>query len=125
MTPAPAPAARGGLNLAKGQNTDLSGAVPGLRAVSVALSWDVTGIGGPVDIDASAVLLGADGRGLSDQHVVFYNQLVSPDGAVRHLGDSTGAGQGVDEQIDVDLGSLDPRVGAIALRGVDPRRPGR
>ncbi len=112
---AAAPPAGGGLNLSKGQNADLSGTVPGLRAVSVALSWDVTGIGGPVDIDASAVLLDAQGRGLSEQHVVFYNNLASPDGAVRHRGDSTGAGQGVDEQIDVDLGSVAPQVDQIAF----------
>lgn len=112
---APVAAAGGGLNLSKGQNADLSGTVPGLRAVSVALSWDVSGIGGPVDIDASAVLLGPDGRGLSEQHVVFYNNLASPDGAVRHRGDSSGAGQGVDEQIDVDLGAVAPQVDQIAF----------
>lgn len=86
---------------------------PGLTSVSVGLSWDVGGT--PVDLDASAVLLNADGRAISDGHVVFYNNLSSPDGAVRHRGDSRGQGQGIDEEIQVDLASCAPEVARIAF----------
>lgn len=45
------------------------------------------------DIDGSAFLLGPGAAVLSDQHFVFFNNPVSPDGAVRLL--DTGAGAGL------------------------------
>jgi tellurium resistance protein TerD len=94
-----------GVSLAKGGNVSLTKQAPDLTAVSVGLGWDVRATtGADFDLDASALLLGADGKVLSDQHFVFFNNLRSPDGSVEHTGDNlTGEGEGDDESITVDL----------------------
>ncbi|MFI6982797.1 TerD family protein [Embleya sp. NPDC050154] len=97
-----------GVSLAKGGNVSLSKAAPGLTAVAVGLGWDARSTtGADFDLDASALLLGNDGRVLSDLHFVFYNNLTSPDGSVQHTGDNlTGEGDGDDETVNVDLASV-------------------
>ena len=96
--------------LSKGGSMKLSAAADGveLRAVTVGLGWDPrSGFGDVFDLDASAVITGADGKALSDENYVFYNALVSPTGAVRHLGDDRdGAGGGDAESLVVDLSLL-------------------
>ncbi|MBA9006851.1 MULTISPECIES: TerD family protein [Thermomonospora] len=94
-----------GVSLAKGGNVSLTKAAPNLTAVAVGLGWDVRATtGADFDLDASALLLGANGKVLSDQHFVFFNNLRSPDGSVEHTGDNlTGEGEGDDEVINVDL----------------------
>jgi len=105
--------------LSKGGNVSLTkeaGDV-GLTAVVVGLGWDVrTTTGVDYDLDASALLCGANGKVLSDNHFVFYNNLKSPDGAVEHTGDNrTGEGEGDDEQIKVDLAALGSDVQKIVI----------
>ncbi|MGW1289498.1 TerD family protein, partial [Streptomyces sp. NPDC002586] len=94
-----------GISLAKGGNVSLSKEAPGLTAVEIGLGWDVrTTTGADYDLDASALLLNASGKVISDQHFVFYNNLRSPDGSVEHTGDNlTGEGEGDDEVIKVNL----------------------
>lgn len=84
-----------GVTLAKGGNVSLSKEAPGLTAVTVGLGWDVrTTTGADHDLDASALLCSQAGKVLSDGHFVFYNNLNSPDGSVRHTGDNlTGEGE--------------------------------
>jgi tellurium resistance protein TerD len=96
------------VNLSKGGNVSLTKSAPGLTAVVVGLGWDArTTDGRAFDLDASAIVCNADGRVLSDQHFVFFNNLTSPDGAVQHSGDNlTGEGGGDDEQVRVDLAAL-------------------
>jgi tellurium resistance protein TerD len=93
------------VSLAKGGNVSLTKEAPGLRSVTVGLGWDArTTDGKPFDLDASAIGCGPDGKAVSDQHFVFFNNLRSPDGAIEHSGDNvTGEGAGDDEQIKVDL----------------------
>ncbi|GAA2721878.1 TerD family protein [Actinocorallia aurantiaca] len=106
-----------GVSLSKGGNVSLSKAAPDLTAVTVGLGWDVrVTTGADFDLDASALLLGADGKVLSDQHFVFFNNLTSPDGTVEHTGDNlTGEGEGDDEAVNVDLARMDPRVDRIVF----------
>jgi tellurium resistance protein TerD len=96
------------VNLTKGGNVSLTKEAPGLTAVVVGLGWDArTTDGAAFDLDASAIVCNADGRALSDQHFVFFNNLASPDGAVQHSGDNlTGEGAGDDEQVRVNLAGL-------------------
>jgi tellurium resistance protein TerD len=93
------------VSLSKGGNVSLSKQAPGLTAVLVGLGWDArTTSGADFDLDASALLVNASGRVLSDDHFVFFNNLKSPDGSVEHTGDNlTGEGDGDDESIKVDL----------------------
>ncbi|MER0244599.1 TerD family protein [Streptomyces sp. HSW2009] len=97
-----------GVSLAKGQNVVLNQDGTPLADVTVGLGWDAQPAGGAaIDLDASAVICGADRKVVSDDHFVFYNNLSSPDGAVRHTGDNTtGEGDGDDEQLMVDLDGL-------------------
>jgi tellurium resistance protein TerD len=106
-----------GVTLSKGGNVSLSKEAPGLTAVVVGLGWDVrTTTGADYDLDASALLCGADGKVLSDQHFVFFNNLASPDRSVEHSGDNlTGGGDGDDEQIKVNLATVAAQVERIAF----------
>ncbi|MFE9251113.1 TerD family protein [Streptomyces sp. NPDC007088] len=106
-----------GVSLAKGGNVSLSKEAPGLTAVTIGLGWDVrTTTGTDYDLDASALLCGADGKVLSDAHFVFYNNLNSPDGSVRHTGDNlTGEGEGDDESIEIDLSTVPAEVDKIVF----------
>ena len=104
-----------GVSLSKGGNVSLSKEAPGLTAVLVGLGWDVrTTTGADYDLDASALLLDASGKVLSDRHFVFYNNLTSPDGSVEHTGDNlTGEGEGDDETVKVNLAAVPAEVDKI------------
>lgn len=93
------------VTLTKGGNVSLTKQAPNLRAVMVGLGWDERSTtGAAFDLDASALMLNESGKILSDAHFVFFNNLNSPDGSVRHTGDNlTGDGDGDDESILVDL----------------------
>lgn len=101
------------INLTKKQGFDLT--KRGVSRVHVGLSWDATTSGGTVvDCDASVVMLAADNKLPSENHFVFFNNLVSGDGAVRHMGDNRdGAADGDDEIIDIDLGKVGAEVTQI------------
>jgi len=105
------------ITLAKGGNVSLSKEAPNLTAVLVGLGWDArTTSGQDFDLDASALLLGASGKVLSDAHFVFYNNLASPDGTVEHTGDNrTGEGEGDDESVKLDLARMAPDVDKIVF----------
>ena len=106
-----------GVSLTKGGNVSLSKEAPGLTAVIVGLGWDVrTTTGTEFDLDASAIVVGADGKVVSDKHFIFFNNLTSPDGTVEHTGDNlTGEGEGDDEQVKVNLASLPPEVDKVVF----------
>lgn len=104
------------VSLSKGGRVSLSKEVPGLKNIKVGLGWDAnaTDTGAQFDLDASAFLVGADGKVLSDSHFIFYNNATSPCGAIVHQGDNrTGDGEGDDEVIDIDLSKVDATVDKI------------
>jgi tellurium resistance protein TerD len=96
------------VSLSKGGNVSLTKQAPGLTAVTVGLGWDARSTtGADFDLDASALMLGSNGKILSDSHFVFFNNLNSPDGSVQHTGDNlTGEGEGDDEAIKVNLSAV-------------------
>ncbi|MFF0526659.1 TerD family protein [Actinomadura nitritigenes] len=106
-----------GVSLSKGGNVSLTKQAPGLSAVTVGLGWDLrTTTGTDFDLDASALVLDASGKILTDQHFVFFNNLRTPDGGVEHTGDNTtGAGEGDDEQINVTFGALPAEAERVAF----------
>jgi tellurium resistance protein TerD len=94
-----------GINLTKGGNTSIGS----LQKFVVGMGWDTneTDSGQEFDLDASAFMLNAAGKVLSEAHCIYYNNLKSPEGCVEHTGDNqTGAGDGDDESIKVDLSKL-------------------
>ncbi len=109
-----------GISLAKGQRVSLEKVSPGLKNIFIGLGWDLkaTDTGSDFDLDGSAFLLGSNGKLVSENHFIFYNNLQSPDPdkSVRVLGDNrTGAGQGDDEVIEVDLTKVPADVEKIAI----------
>lgn len=125
MTPNDAPAAPApelktsfGNSLSKGQEVSLSDRDPGLRKVLIGVGWDAPEKldGQPVDLDASAFLLNRENRVRRDTDFVFYNNLETENGALKHLGDNTtGDGDGDDEMIHIDLDALAFDVDKIAF----------
>jgi tellurium resistance protein TerD len=105
------------ISLSKGGNVSLSKESPGLNKISVGLGWDTRSTDGAAfDLDASAFLLGADGKARSSADFIFYNQLKSADGSVQHTGDNlTGEGEGDDESILVTLNSVPEDVQKIVF----------
>ncbi len=106
-----------GVSLTKGGNVSLSKEAPGLTAVTVGLGWDIRSTTGTdFDLDASAIVCGADGKVLSDQHFVFFNNLKTPDGTVEHTGDNlTGEGEGDDEAINVNLAAAAAEISKVVF----------
>lgn len=106
------------VNLVKGQKVNLSKTNPGLQKLLVGLGWDVNKYDGQeaFDLDASAFLLNANGKVNSDADFVFYGNASHPSGAVIHSGDNrTGAGEGDDESIQVDLSLVPAGIEHIAF----------
>ncbi len=105
------------VSLTKGANVSLSKESPGLKKILAGLGWESrTTDGAAFDLDASVFLLKGDGRVRNDNDFIFYNNLKSADGSVEHTGDNTtGEGDGDDEQIKVNLESLPSDVDKIAF----------
>lgn len=103
------------VSLGKGGNVSLSKQAPNLKTVLIGLGWDERTTGGAAfDLDASALLLDGADKVLSDAHFVFYNNLTSPEGSVTHKGDNTtGSGDGDDEELIVVLGDVPAQCGRI------------
>lgn len=96
------------VSLQKGGNVSLSKEAPGLTTITVGLGWDLRQTDGTdFDLDASIFMLGENGKVLSDDSFIFYNNKKSACGNVEHLGDNrSGAGDGDDEQVKVNLAGL-------------------
>ncbi|PYE50003.1 TerD family protein [Deinococcus yavapaiensis] len=106
------------VSLSKGQQISLTKtAGPSLTRVRMGLGWDgimkrgLFGFGGgrvEVDLDANALMFDADGQLVE---AVWFRELQNANGSVRHSGDNrTGAGDGDDETISVDLTRLPQHV---------------
>ena len=111
------------VNLQKGQKISLDKEAGGsLSRVVMGLGWDAIkkkglfGFGArteSVDLDASCLLFDENGRAVD---AVWFRQLKSKDGSIVHTGDNrTGAGEGDDEQIVVDLSHVPPQVRALVF----------
>lgn len=105
------------ITLSKGGNISLSKEAPGLKQVMIGLGWDARATDGQsFDLDASAFMLGASEKVRSDADFIFYNQVKSACGSVQHMGDNqTGAGEGDDEQVKVDLTRIPADVQKISI----------
>lgn len=105
------------ISLNKGGNVSLTKSAPSLKRILVGLGWESHPTGGVnFDLDASAFLLGENGKVLRDEDIVFYNQLHSTCGSVEHTGDNrTGAGDGDDEALKVTLDKVPPAIHRIVV----------
>lgn len=123
------------VNLQKGQRVNLQKDGGGtLRKVMVGLGWDeVKSKGGffgikpkDIDCDASAFVC-EEGKLKGVGDIVYFGNLKHVSDAIRHMGDNlTGAGEGDDEQIFVDLENVpakyDKIVFVVNIYKADERR---
>lgn len=106
------------VSLQKGQKVSLTKGNPGLSKVVVGLGWDVNQFdtGGDFDLDAAAFMLTDSGKVSKSEDFVFFGNLMHPSGSVQHMGDNlTGAGDGDDEQIKVDLSKVPANISKVAF----------
>lgn len=109
------------VNLSKGGKVSLAKAaseagVATLTKVVVGLGWDLNRFdgGAQFDLDASSFLCGSTGKVRTENDFVFYGNKQA--NGVQHMGDNrTGAGDGDDEQIVIDLTKVDPDIERIAI----------
>ena len=112
------------VSLQKGQKVSLSKEHAGLSKMMVGLGWDEAqkAKGGffapkpkPIDCDASALLL-KNGRLCDKSDIIYFGNLGHKSGAIQHMGDNlTGAGEGDDEQIRVDLSRIPAEYDRIVM----------
>jgi len=110
------------VNMTKGQKLSLRKSGGGaLSKVRMGLGWDAfkkKGLFGgmksqSIDLDASVVVFDASGNVLD---TIWFSQLRSKDGSIVHTGDNrTGAGEGDDESIIVDLTALSPQASTLVF----------
>lgn len=110
------------ISLAKGQKISLekvaqdAGIQGGLSRILVGLGWDISRFdsGSDFDLDASVFLCDANGKVVKESNFIFYKNTTAP--GVEHMGDNrTGAGDGDDEVIKIDLNSVESDVAKIAV----------
>ena len=103
------------ISLVKGQRVSLDNT---MKLALVGLGWDTNRYDGgyDFDLDASAFLLGANGKLQRDEDFIFYNNLESRNKAVVHTGDNlTGDGDGDDEVIMIDFTKIPSDIQKIAI----------
>jgi tellurium resistance protein TerD len=94
------------LNLKKNDVLDLTKKNPGLDKVILGAGWDVATIGQDFDIDISAFLVGSNNKvNQIPQDVIFFNNKFG-DGIYLEGDNRTGAGEGDDERIQIDLSQI-------------------
>ena len=106
------------INLSKGQKVSLTKDNPGLNNILVGLGWDVNAFdsGTSFDLDASVFIADASGKCPSDKEFIFYGNKEHTSGAVKHMGDNTtGEGDGDDEQIHIELNKVPDNLEKIAF----------
>lgn len=105
------------LNLQKNDILDLTKREPGLTKVTLGAGWDVAQVGQDFDLDIAAFLLDANGRIERNQvmsQVVFFNNMTAP--GVQLMGDNrTGAGDGDDEEIRLDLSQIPTHITKVVF----------
>ncbi|MFQ3544106.1 TerD family protein [Halobacillus rhizosphaerae] len=116
------------ISLQKGQRIDLTKGNAGLSKIMVGLGWDpvqskgggilgnLFGSGAPeIDCDASVLML-EDDKFKDNKSLIYFGNLNSKDGSIKHTGDNlTGEGEGDDEQILVDLDKVPASVNKLVF----------
>lgn len=106
------------ISLKKGQKVDLTKGNAGLSKLMVGLGWDTNQYdgGNSFDLDASAFILGQNGKVSVTEDFIFYGNLTDKSGSITHNGDNlTGQGEGDDEQISINLANVPAEVAKIAF----------
>ncbi len=106
------------INLKKGQRISLTKEAPGLKQIMCGLGWDVAERSGgffslnqDFDLDSSVICLNADKKLTDVKNIIYFGNLRHSSSAIAHQGDNlTGAGEGDDEIINIDLPLIPPDI---------------
>lgn len=102
------------LNLEKNTVLDLTKRNPGLEKVILGAGWDIASGGTDFDLDIAAFMLDANNKFNTVSNVIFFNNKVGQ--GIQLGGDNrTGAGDGDDERISIDLGAVSPEIQKIVF----------
>ena len=102
------------LNLNKNDILDLTKRNPGLKKVSLGAGWDIANNGLDYDLDIAAFLLDSNNKFNTVSNIIFFNNKESQ--GISLAGDNrTGAGEGDDERIRIDLESIPAHVQKIVF----------
>ncbi len=122
------------INLKKGQRISLTKEDPSLKQIMCGLGWDVSAKSGgffggnkQFDLDSSVICLDADKKLTDVKNIIYFGNLRHSSSAIAHQGDNlTGAGEGDDEVINIDLPLIPPSIAylifAINIYKCDQRR---
>ncbi len=100
--------------LQKNTVLDLNKVAPSLENLDLGAGWDIASMGSDYDLDISAFLLGANNKISSASDVIYFNNMSAP--GIHLNGDNrTGAGEGDDEVISVNLKQIASNVEKILL----------
>lgn len=106
--------AGGVLNLNKNDILDLTKRNPGLKKVMLGAGWDISNSGSDFDLDIAAFLLDANNKFNTVSNVIFFNNKAGR--GITLGGDNrTGAGEGDDETINIELDNIDPSIVKIVF----------
>lgn len=102
------------LNLNKNDILDLTKRNPGLKSVILGAGWDVSNNGSDFDLDIAAFLLDSNNKFNSVENIIFFNNKQGQ--GIYLSGDNrTGAGEGDDERIAIELDRINPSIMKIVF----------
>ena len=97
------------LNLQKNDILDLTKKNPGLKKVILGAGWDVANNGADFDLDIAAFLLDSNNKFNSLENIIFFNNKQG-EGIYLEGDNRTGAGEGDDERIFIDLEKINQNI---------------
>ena len=103
--------------LKKGGNISLSQTDSNLRHILIGLGWEARLTdGAPFDLDATAFMVGENGKVRNDEDFIFYHKLESECGSVVHTGDdAVGGGGGDDEALKIDFDKVPDAIKRVII----------
>ncbi len=111
------------INLKKGQRISLTKEDPSLKQIMCGLGWDVAPKSGgffggnkQFDLDSSVICLDADKKLTDVKNIIYFGNLRHSSSAIAHQGDNlTGAGEGDDEVINIELPLIPPSIAYLVF----------
>ena len=102
------------LNLNKNDILDLTKRNPGLKKVSLGAGWDIANNGLDYDLDIAAFLLDSNNKFNTVSNIIFFNNKEGQ--GISLAGDNrTGAGEGDDKVININLEEINPNIAKIVF----------
>lgn len=103
--------------VALGDDINITQMDPTIKNILIGVGWDVNNFSGEnLDLDISLFMLNKDNETREDADFVYYNNPEAIEGHVRYHGDSrTGAGDGDDETLSINLESLPFEIVTLAF----------